>query len=429
MVERNNHNMRKISGAKQSFHNPFTALKHKNFRLYWIGMCISLTGTWMQNIAQPWLAYSITKSAFLLSLVTALQFLPMLIFSLFAGVIIDKFSKKKILLLTQSASLMITLFLAILIWSKSIQYWHILIASTLIGLVNTFDLPTRQSFVIELVGREDLMNAIALNMSAFNLARIFGPALAGVVMGYAGIEVCFYANSISFTAVIFVLLFIKTLPIHYNLKQNKKIITDITDGLKYIYHEKTLLMTVLSSAIVGTFAMNFNVIVPVFAKVILQRQEAGFGFLMSFMGVGSLIGALFLAAVSKSGPNKLFLYLGPLFISVLLIITGFTSKYALTGISLAIASLCVTLFSSTANAAVQLNAEDQYRGRVMSIYSLFFNGFTPIGSIFSGFTIDHWGARAGFIVNGITIVLLVSVLYVYKKRCSSENRELFMRSE
>jgi len=204
--------------VKNTFNNPFIALKHKSFRYYWIGMCVSLIGTWMQNIAQPWLAYTLTNSPFLLSLIGIVQFTPMLIFSLFAGVIIDKFSKKKILIFTQSASLMVTLILAILVWSGKIQYWHILVMSIILGIVNTIDMPSRQSIIIELVGREDLMNAIALNSMVFNVARIIGPALAGLVMGYAGIAVCFFANAISFAAVLISLFFIKLKSIEKNLK-------------------------------------------------------------------------------------------------------------------------------------------------------------------------------------------------------------------
>ena len=176
-------------------------------------MCISLIGTWMQNVAQPWLAYTLTKSAFLLGLVGALQFLPVLLFSLFAGVLVDKFSKKKILFFTQSASLVVTLILAILDFSGRIQYWHILVLAAALGLVNTLDMPARQSFVIQLVGKEDLMNAIALNSTMFNFARVVGPAIAGLVMGYYGVGMCFLANSISFAAVVISLFFIHPLPI------------------------------------------------------------------------------------------------------------------------------------------------------------------------------------------------------------------------
>lgn len=404
--------------------NPFSSLRHKNFRYYWIGLFISLIGTWMQNIAQPWLAYSLTQSAFLISLVVALQFAPMLLFSLFAGVLIDKFPKKKILLFTQTASLLITLMLAILVSTDLVQYWHIIVAATAIGFVNTLDLPTRQSFVFELVGKKDLLNAVALNMSVFNLARILGPALAGVVMGYGGIAACFYANSVSFAAVIVGLLFIKPLSIQNRLKPDNKIMVDVKDGLKYIYHDKLLLMTVLSAAIVGTFAINFAVLVPVFAKVILKQQEAGFGFLMSLIGVGSFIGAIWIASLSKGGPKKFFLHKGPLLIAVFMIFTGFTNIYALTGLSLAVTGFCVVTFSSTANSIMQLNAVDEYRGRVMSVYSLFFNGFTPIGTLYAGSITELYGPRAGFIASGGIIVLLVMALNFYFKSKISNARKI-----
>ena len=256
---------------KISYNNPFSALRHKNFRYYWIGMCISLIGTWMQNIAQPWLAYTLTKSPFLLSLIGTLQFTPMLLFSLFAGVFIDKFSKKKILIFTQSASLVITFILALLVWTNNIQYWQIVVMATALGLVNVLDMPTRQAFVIELVGREDLMNAVALNSSVFNIARIIGPALAGILMGYAGISVCFFINSISFAAVVISLIVIKPIEMHNGLKKSSKILTDIKDGLKYIYKNELLFNTILVMTIVGTFVMNFNVLVPVFAKEVLKQ--------------------------------------------------------------------------------------------------------------------------------------------------------------
>lgn len=404
-----------IRFVRPKLNNPFSALKHRNFRFYWMGMCVSLIGTWMQNIAQPWLAYSITRSAFLLSLVSALQFLPMLLFSLFAGVLIDRFPKKKILLLTQSASLMITLMLAILVWSGHIQYWHILISAFAIGVVNTLDLPTRQSFVIELVGKEDLMNAVALNMSVFNLARILGPAIAGIVIRYGGIAACFYINSISFAAVIIGLLLIKR-PITPIRTLRKKMTTDILDGIKYIYQNDNLKITVLTSAIVGTFAMNFNVLVPVYTKVVLNKQETGFGFLMSFMGLGALIGAMSIATMSESGPQKIILNFGPLMIAAFLIITGNTGIYALTALSLALTSLFITAFSSTANSFVQLSTMDEFRGRVMSVYSFFFNGFTPIGSLYTGIIIHYFGPKAGFMVNGITIILLIFVLQPFKRK-------------
>ena len=402
--------------VKNKFNNPFISLKHKNFRYYWIGMCVSLIGTWMQNIAQPWLAYSLTKSPLLLSLIGTLQFTPVLIFSLFAGVVIDKFSKKRILLFTQSASLIITLILAILVWKGKIQYWHILIMSTALGIVNAIDMPSRQSLVIELVGKEDLMNAIALNSMAFNIARIIGPALAGIVMGYAGVAVCFFANSISFAAVLISLFFIKPTPAVRKPKANSNILEEIKDGLKYIYHKDILLYTILVMAIVGTFGPNFNVLVPIFAKEILKQNEAGFGILMSFMGFGSFLGAMFIATLSKSGPKKFVIYIVPLIVGALLIIIGYTNIYLITGIFLAITGFFFISFSSSANSTLQLNSSNEYRGRVMSVYTLVFAGSTPLGNLYAGLFTERFNARIGFAACGAIIILLMIPLFIYKRR-------------
>ena len=402
--------------VRNKLNNPFTSLKHKNFRYYWISMWVSLIGTWMQNIAQPWLAYTLTKSPFLLSLIGILQFTPMLIFSLFAGVIIDKFSKKRILLLTQSASLIITLILAILVWQGTIQYWHILIMSVLLGIVNSIDMPTRQSMVIELVGKEDLMNAIALNSMVFNIARIIGPALAGIVMGYAGMAICFFANSISFGAVVISLLFIKLHPVERKPKNNSNILEEIKDGLKYIYHKDILLYTILVMAIVGTFAPNFNVLVPVFAEQILNQNEAGFGILMSFMGVGSFLGSMFIATSSKTGPKKFVIFIVPLIVGFFLIIIGLTNVFLVTGIFLAITGFFFITFSSSANSTLQLNSSNEYRGRVMSVYTLVFAGSTPFGNLYAGLITEGFDARVGFAACGAIIIILMIPLFIYKRK-------------
>lgn len=400
--------------AKNKFNNPFVSLKHKNFRYYWIGMCISLIGTWMQNIAQPWLAYSLTNSPFLLSLIGILQFTPMLFLSLFAGVIIDKFPKKKILICTQSASMIITLLLAILVATGKIQYWHIAVMATALGIVNTIDMPLRQSMVVQLVGKEDLMNGIALNSMVFNLARIIGPTVAGLVMGYAGIAACFFANSISFAAVLISLFFIKLNPEERKPPKNDNVFAEIIDGIKYIYHKNVLFYTILVLAIVGTFAMNFSVLVPVFAKQILNQNEAGFGILMSFMGLGSFLGALLIATLSRSGPKKFFIYIVPFLVGAALIITGCTSIFILTGLFLAVTGFFFIVFTSSANSTLQLNSNSEYHGRVMSVYTLVFSGSTPIGNLYAGLFTEHFNARIGFVACGAIIVVLMIPLLIYK---------------
>jgi len=255
-------------------------------------MCVSTIGTWMQNTAQPWLAYSLTKSALLLSVVSALQFLPALLFSLFAGVLIDRLPKKRMLIITQSLSLAITFALWLLVHSGNVQYWHLLISASLLGLVNTLDMPLRQSFVVEMVGHDDLMNAIALNSLTFNVARMIGPSLAGILMGTIGISACFLVNSLSFAAVLISLFFIHPVACAVPEEKEKKgMFESIGEGLKYIFHDETLYTTLLIMAVISTFALNYGVAIPVFAQQILGLSETGYGFLLSALGAGALVGA------------------------------------------------------------------------------------------------------------------------------------------
>lgn len=401
--------------AKKQFNNPFMAMKHKNFRYYWIGMCVSVIGTWMQNIAQPWLAYTLTSSPFLLSLVGALQFTPVLLFSLFAGVIIDKIPKKSLLIITQSSSMIITLVLSILVKSGHIQYWHILVMSTLLGIVNALDMPTRQAFIIELVKKEDLMNAIALNSTLFNLARIIGPALAGIVMGQLGIFYCFLINSISYAAVLISLIFIKPDAVEMENQPKENVLKDIGEGLRYILNHKQILYCILLVGIIGTFAMNFTVLVPVFADKILKQSETGYGFLMSFMGIGSFMGAFIVAAMSKKGPKRFFIEIAPYIVAVFMVFAGMSRAYGFTAICLAIAGFSCVGLNSTANTTVQLKTKDKLRGRVMSVYTMVFAGTTPIGNLLSGALANNFGADVAFIICGIIVFVCALLLVLFKK--------------
>ena len=399
---------------KSKLGNPFAALKHRNFSIYWIGMCVSLIGTWMQNIAQPWLAYQLTDSPFLLSLVSAMQFIPVLVLSLFAGVIIDKIPKKRLLILTQSASLLITLVLAILTYTGNVQYWHILLMSGLLGVVNTLDMPARQSFVIELVGKEDLMNAIALNSTVFNLARIIGPALAGLVMVQFGVAACFLINSISFAAIIVSLFAIKPLKLPKQETAPEKLFSSIKSGLRYLYNDKEIFDIILLVAIVATLAMNFNILVPVIVKTVFHMQESGFSALMSFMGIGSFLGSIMIASMSKRGPKQFFLWGLPFVVSGLFVLMGINGNFYLTGILLAVNGFFFIMFSTSCNTTLQLKAKNEYRGRVISIYTLVFSGFTPFGSLIAGTITDFWGANIGFVTMGILILVFMLILLLLR---------------
>ncbi|SHH52011.1 Predicted arabinose efflux permease, MFS family [Sporobacter termitidis DSM 10068] len=405
----------KRGSAAITVSNPFAALRHRNYRLYWIGMAISTTGTWMQNVAQPWLAYELTRSPFLLSLIGALQFTPVLLFSLFAGVLIDRFEKRRILFVTQTAAMLISLTVAILTAAGYIQYWHLIITSTLMGFVNTVDMPTRQSFVIELVGREDLTNGIALNSAQFNLARILGPALAGVIMGQWGVAVCFFIDAASFGAVLISLFFVRPYPTEKTPMPQVNIFASIGEGLKFIFHREVLFLPLIFLAVGATFAMNFNVLVPVFSIEVLGQEETGFGLLMSMAGVGALAGALTMAIVARGGPRKVFLFVFPIVAGALIVALGLTRVYIMAGLALMFASFFYMIFMASVNTTMQMNATQEFRGRVMSVYSLIVAGSTPLGNLFAGTIADRAGAGVSFIVCGGVILVLLIPLSLYRR--------------
>jgi Arabinose efflux permease len=387
----------------------FPALTHTNFRIYWLGQCVSLIGTWMQNIGQTWLVYSLTGSPLLLGILGAVQFLPLTIFSLFAGVIIDKFPKKKILLITQFLSMILAFSLSALVFTHTVQYIFVLILALILGFTNTIDMPTRQAFTIEMAGKEDLMNAIALNSATFNLARIIGPAIGAMVMASFGAGWCFFFNGLSFLAVLMSLLKIKVDP-YVRSEISNNVLKEIKDGLKYIANEPLLLQTTLMVLIIGVFVFNYNVLIPVFSKDILHQGEKVYGLLMSALGLGSLIGALMVSIKSKTGPKIQVLVGSAVIVSIMLILISFTRIYYYSAVLLVITGIFNIWFSTTANSTLQIYSKDEYRGRVMSVYALVFAGATPLGNLFAGVTTDGYGANISFLLSGVITILLVVIL-------------------
>lgn len=406
-----NKNIRRF--FKQNFH----ALYHKNFRYYWFGQCISLIGTWMQSMGQSWLVYTLTKSALLLSLVSTIQFLPVMLFSLFAGVMIDRFPKKKVLIATQTVSMVLAFMLSILVFTHTVQYWHILILALILGVTNTLDMPTRQSFMIEIAGKEDLMNAISLNSAVFNLARIIGPAIGGIMLASFGAGWCFFINGISFLAVIYGLLRIDAESYVRDKKENSNIIHEIHDGIKYIVEKPLLMETLILVTIVGIFVFNYNVFLPIFTKSILHKGSGAYGTLMAVLGVGSLFGALATSIKSKTGPKSLQMIFSTIAISVIFIILGFCTNYFLTIVLLIINGFFNIIFSTTANSTLQINSSNEYRARVMSVYTLLFAGITPFGSLTSGVSIEYFGAGKAYMLFGIIMIILTGgLIIVFKGR-------------
>jgi MFS family permease len=367
----------------------FRSLRHPNFRLFWYGQLILLTVTWMQTTAQAWLVMEITRSPLKLGVVTALQFAPVLILSLFTGPFIDRFPKRRIILACQTVLMLQALVLAVLVWTGAVRYWHVAVLATLLGIVNAADMPARQSFIIELVGRDDLMNAIGLNAAIFNGSRAAGPAVAGLLIGAAGTAPCFVLNSVSFLAVIAGLLRMTVDERPHPQQHAYHAVRDVLEGLRSIRQAPAMLATILLVAAVSIFGVNFNVLVPVFARDVLRLEAEGFGFLMSSFGTGALIGAITLTLLSRSGPRIEYLLGSGMGLSLFLVLLGLQHSPVLTALCLAAAGWCVVTFFGVANTTMQLNSEDHLRGRVMSIYTLSFAGLSPFGSVFAG-SLSHW---------------------------------------
>lgn len=394
--------------------HPLAALSHRNFRLFFFGQLVSLIGTWMQTVGQQWLVIDrLTPSPFLLSLVSAAQFLPVLVLSLAAGAMADWMPKRRLVIITQSVLMTLALVLALLTWTGVVQYWHILVLSLLLGTASAFDMPARQSFMVEMVGREDLMNAIALNSAVFNGARVVGPWVAGKAIARLGISAAFFFNGISFLAVIAALVAMNIEDQAHPRVALRGISKDIGEGLSFIRRTPILLALNMLMALISTFVLNFNVLTPVLAKQVLHQNAEGFSGLMSAMGLGALLGAIALAVASRFGPRLALVFGGAALVSVaeLALVTAHTAWVA--EAILFVAGAATIVFSAMTNTLLQTNVPDNLRGRVMSVYSLVFGGVTPIGALITGAVLDVGGPAAGFIEGGALGVISVLVVLVW----------------
>lgn len=399
------------------FSSVFSSLRFKNFRYFWIGQCVSVIGTWMQRTAQTWLALKLTHSPFLVGLLTASQFIPIVIFSLPAGTIIDRVDKKKLLLWTQFGFLLLGVNLTLLTFFNVVQYWEVLVNAFIYGCLQSLDTPTRQSFVIDLVGQKDLLNGISLNSTIMNLAKIAGPAVAGLVIVKFGTTFCFFIDTVSYIAVLLGLFLIKIKPKKQesNNRKDKKrtnLRRDILEGLRYIKENADIRLTALLMIIVCTLAYNNNVIIPVYAKNVLNQGAQGYSNLLSATGIGSLIAAILMAYLARFGINKK-LYLGvclcTCFLQAAMLLVHSFSPAVLVMIGI---GFCNMVFLNQSNAAFQLSVPDHLRGRLMSVYVLLNQGTTPLGSLYSGGVMDLTSGIWVFPSCGILALVLLSVLFV-----------------
>jgi MFS family permease len=393
----------------------FIALRHRNFRLFWFGQLISLIGTWMQSIGQAWLVLELTHSAWLLGVVGALQFLPVMLLSLFGGVLADRFPKRKVLLITQSFAMLQATILWFLVATGQVQIWEVLVLASLLGLTNSIDMPTRQAFVVEMVGREDLPNAIALNSSLFNMARVVGPGLGGLIIALFGVAPLFLLNSISFIAVIIGLALIKMNDLYAQAKRltskgeapKQSTIQSLREGLAYVVHTPSVLLVIAVIGIISLFGINFNVILPLFATDVLHSGALGFGFLSASFGLGSLFSALWLAWGNRR-PSVQNLLIAALAFSILEIFFALSHLYVLSLVLIAAVGFAMIAFSATSNTALQTVTPDHLRGRVMSVYMVVFAGSVPLGNLFTGGLAHLYGAPISLLIGaGLSLIAAI----------------------
>lgn len=383
----------------------FPALQHRNFKLFWFGQLISLIGTWMQTTGQAWLVLQLTHNSLALGVVGALQFLPVLLFTLFGGVLADRLPKRRVLLGTQTFAALLATTLWILVSTHTVQIWHIYILAFLLGMNNSLDMPTRQSFVVEMVGRNALANAVALNSSVFNMAKILGPGIAGLVIAQFGEAPLFLGNAISFIPVLCGLALIDTNKLFVHVPKVAKApegtFKSLQQGLKYVWQTPAILLIIAVVGVVSLFGINFNVVEPLVATDLLHQGAKGFGFLSSSFGCGALFAALWIAWGNKTPSFKKMLASAICF-CVTLGLVGLSHWYYVSMILAVVCGFTMITFAATANTTLQTVTPDHLRGRIMSVYMLVFNGTSPIGNLFTG-----W--MAGLI--GISLTLIMNAAF------------------
>ena len=389
----------------------FSAFRHRNYRLYFSGQLISVTGTWMQTIAQSWLVLTLTSSALLFSLVSVLQFLPVLLLSPVAGVVADRLPKRELIIATQSVACLCATTMVTLVATGRIELWHIYVLASILGVNNAFDMPTRQAFVVDMVGKEDLVNAIAMNSTLFNVGRIIGPSFAGLLMAWKGAAWCFGIDAVSYLAVIFGLTRMRDVP--SVARQAGRGIQQMREGVAYIRNSDLLMLPILIGGFVGIFGMNFNVWIPLLAKNEFKVGADGFGILMASVGIGSLIGALYLAFHSNRPKPSAIIFSG-LMLGSVEILLGFAASIPVhVVIALLMLPFMGFAMSSTgamANTLVQTASPEAMRGRVMAAYMALAAGAAPSGSFLMGAIANSFGTSASILFGGFATVACTLVI-------------------
>ncbi len=393
----------------------FSAFHFRDFRLFWAGQLISYSGTWMHSTAQGWLVYSLTKSPFYLGMVSAASWLPILFLSLVGGVVADRFRKRNLLLVTQALSILPALVIGILAAMGTVNVWHVMAMGMLMGLFNAFDIPARQSFLIEMVERKSLLNAIALNSAAFNGARIIGPVAAGLTIAYIGLAPCFFINALSFLAVIVALsmMKVKGLP----GKKKEGVLKEISAGVRFIRGEPDIMRSMVVVSTFSLFGLPFIALLPVFAEEVLNVGAEGLGFLAGAAGAGALSAAMMLAFRGDIKGKRRAMAIASVAFPSALLIFSLSTNYAFSLAALLATGFAIVSFLALANSSIQLTTPDGLRGRVMSVYTTVFLGMMPLGHSIMGTLASVIGtAKAVAVGAGICLVVSVIILAGGKRK-------------
>jgi MFS family permease len=402
-------------------------MRHRNFQLFFGGQLISLIGTWMQSVAQSWLVYRLTGSSLLLGSVGFASQFPVFLASPLGGIVADRYNRHRVVIATQSASMVLAFILAALTLTHRINVTEIFVLAILLGIVNAFDLPGRQSFLVEMVGKGDLMNAIALNSSMFNGARIVGPAIAGILVARIGEGWCFFANAVSYIAVIAGLLLMQVAP--RTVRPIESPLAHVIEGFRFVRHTAPIRDLLLLVGLVSLVAMPYTVLMPIFADKILHGGARGLGILMGATGVGALLAALLLAA--RSGVHGLgrWVTLACAGFGVSLIAFSLSRNFWLSAALLVPAGFSMMLQMSSSNTLIQSMVRDDLRGRVMSVYAMMLIGMAPFGALFAGALADRVGAPVTVIMGAVACLGGAAIFGLHLPKIRDEARRLIVAQQ
>lgn len=386
---------------KKYAHSTFSSLGIRNYKLYFIGQGISQAGTWVQTIAQTWLIFKLTGSGTYIGLLTAVQFLPVLLLGPVGGLVADRFAKRRVLYITQAAFMLLAFVLAGLVLSHTVQPWMVFVLAGLSGIAKVVDTPTRQTFIMEMVGRKQISNAVTLNSVEVNMARIVGPAIGGVLIAGIGIGFCFLLNGASYLAVLVCLALMRARDLHVGV-QVARARGQLREGFRYVWRTPVLRNVLLMMVIIGTLSYEFPVVLPIFASETFHTGAGGYSFLMGAMGLGAVIGGIITANRRDLSPRTIIV--AALGFGLSMLLAAMSPGIAIAGLFMVLVGIASISFTAVANSTLQLQSAPEMRGRVMALWTMAFLGSTLIGGPIIGYISEHTSARVGLLVGGLAAV-------------------------